>query len=137
MRAQFLVATLASLSVAPKALAWGCIGQDCNQAANQISFSAPEAANYDDGKTLTWGPTPGQGWQWASCGTGDEVVDVNSIEVSPDPPVPGQNLTVRAKGTIKDEVSVSTFDNSSRWAIQPADDFTNCPRPSPVIICHS
>ncbi|KAJ1018040.1 hypothetical protein NDA16_004909 [Ustilago loliicola] len=110
MHARFVAVTLASLSFASQALAWGCIGKDCAQAANQIAFSAPEPANHDDqSKSLTWGPTPGQGWQWASCGTGDEIVDVESIVVSPDSPVPGQNLTVRAKGTIKDEVSDGTF----------------------------
>ncbi|KAJ1035989.1 hypothetical protein NDA13_000644 [Ustilago tritici] len=108
MHARLVAVTLASLSFASQALAWGCIGQDCNQAANQIAFSVPEPA-VKDGKSLTWGPTPGQGWQWVSCGTGDEIVDVESIVVSPDPPVPGQNLTVRAKGTVKDEVSDGTF----------------------------
>ncbi|CBQ69689.1 related to phosphatidylglycerol/phosphatidylinositol transfer protein [Sporisorium reilianum SRZ2] len=110
MHARFIAVTLASLSFASQAMAWGCIGQDCNSAANQISFSAPEPASYNDkAKSLTLDPAPGQGWQWASCGTGDEIVDVESIVVSPDPPVPGQNLTVRAKGTIKDEVSDGTF----------------------------
>lgn len=102
---KFVAVTLASLSLASQVLAWGCIGKDCTQAANQIAFSAPEAVKSE---APAWGPTPGQGWQWASCGTGDEIVDVESIVVSPDPPVPGQNLTVRAKGTVKDEVSVST-----------------------------
>lgn len=109
MHARFIAVTLASLTFASQALAWGCIGQDCNQAANQVSFSASEPASYNDKpNSLTLDPTPGQGWQWASCGTGDEIVDIDSIVVSPDPPVPGQNLTVRAKGTTKDEVSVSS-----------------------------
>ncbi|SAM85015.1 related to phosphatidylglycerol/phosphatidylinositol transfer protein [Ustilago bromivora] len=108
MYARLVAVALASLSFASQALAWGCIGQDCNQAANQIAFSVPEPAVKDD-KSLTWGPIPGQGWQWASCGTGVEIVDVESILVSPDPPIPGQNLTVRAKGTVKDEVSDGTF----------------------------
>lgn len=108
MHSRFIAVTLASLSLASQAVAWGCIGQDCNQAADQIAFSAPEPASYEGKvKSLAWEPTPGQGWQWSSCGTGDEVVNVESIVVSPDPPVPGQNLTVRAKGTVKDEVSVS------------------------------
>ncbi|SNX87684.1 related to phosphatidylglycerol/phosphatidylinositol transfer protein [Melanopsichium pennsylvanicum] len=110
MRAPFVAATLASLAFASQALAWGCIGQDCNHVSKQISFSAPQQARYNDKTKLSaLDPVPGQGWQWASCGTGDEVVDVDSIVVSPDPPVPGQNLTVRAKGTIKDEVSDGTF----------------------------
>ncbi len=107
MHARFVAITLASLSLASQALAWGCIGQDCN---NQIAFSAAEPESYNaKSKPLALEPTPGHGWQWASCGTGNEVVDVDSIVVSPDPPVPGQNLTVRAKGTVKDEVSVSVI----------------------------
>lgn len=104
MRTQFLALTLASLSLASQAMAWGCIGQDCTEAANQIAFSAPDAASAVGQSHVLDGP--GGGWQWANCGTGEEVVSVESIVVSPDPPVPGQNLTVRAKGTIKDEVSV-------------------------------
>ena len=106
MHSRFIAVTLATLTLASQALAWGCIGQDCNDAANQIAFSVPQPEQADKS---AWDPTPGGGWQWSSCGTGDEVVSVDSIVVSPDPPVPGQNLTVRAKGTIKDEVSVSTL----------------------------
>ncbi|GAK66636.1 phosphatidylglycerol/phosphatidylinositol transfer protein [Moesziomyces antarcticus] len=106
MQSRFIALTLASLTLASQALAWGCIGQDCNDAANQIAFSVPQP---EQAHKSAWDPTPGGGWQWSSCGTGDEVVSVDSIVVSPDPPVPGQNLTVRAKGTIKDEVSDGTF----------------------------
>lgn len=106
MHTRLVAVTLASLSFASQALAWGCIGQDC---ANQIAFSAPQSADYSDKtQSLAFEPVPGHGWQWASCGTGDEVVEIESIVVSPDPPVPGQNLTVRAKGTVKDEISVSS-----------------------------
>lgn len=106
MRAGIVAATLTTLSVASQALAWGCIGQDCNQAANQIAFSAPQAESYKS-KSLNLDPTPGHGWVWSSCGTGDEVASIEDIVVSPDPPVPGQNLTVTAKFATKDEVSVS------------------------------
>ena len=128
MHARLIAATLVSLSFASQAMAWGCIGQDCNQAANQVSFSAPESESYNDkAKTLAWGPTPGQGWQWSSCNTGDEIVDVDSIVVSPDPPVPGQNLTVRAKGTLKDEVSVSSHSwHSIRISYVTTDIFDCC-----------
>ncbi|PWY97105.1 hypothetical protein BCV70DRAFT_196063 [Testicularia cyperi] len=111
MHTRILALTLASLSLASQTLAWGCIGQDCAEAANQISFTAPDVTLDKASKVAasTWdGPGSG-GWQWSSCGSGDEIVDVESITVSPDPPVPGRNLTVRAKGSIKDNVSDGTF----------------------------
>ncbi|ORX40120.1 ML domain-domain-containing protein [Kockovaella imperatae] len=33
-------------------------------------------------------------WTWTNCGTAADVVQLKSIKVSPDPPVPGKNLTV-------------------------------------------
>ncbi|CAO1618894.1 unnamed protein product [Parajaminaea phylloscopi] len=44
------------------------------------------------------------GWVWSSCGQPSDAVEVQSIEVSPDPPVPGQNLTVKAKGIVKSRI---------------------------------
>ncbi|PWN30514.1 hypothetical protein BDZ90DRAFT_207574, partial [Jaminaea rosea] len=40
-------------------------------------------------------------WVWSSCGQPDDVVEVKSIDVSPDPPVPGKNMTVKARGVVK------------------------------------
>jgi hypothetical protein len=34
------------------------------------------------------------GWEYAVCGSDTDVVEIKSIEVSPDPPQPGQDLTV-------------------------------------------
>lgn len=53
-------------------------------------------------------PTPGGGWVWSSCGQPDDVVEVKSIDVSPDPPVPGKNMTVKARGIVKSTIKVST-----------------------------
>lgn len=53
-------------------------------------------------------PTPGGGWVWSSCGQPDDVVEVKSIDVSPDPPVPGKNMTVKARGVVKRTIKVST-----------------------------
>ncbi len=50
---------------------------------------------------------PGSGWIWKSCGLGEEVVTVNSIDVKPDPPKPGQNMTVHGTGLVKTLVDVS------------------------------
>ncbi|KZT56845.1 hypothetical protein CALCODRAFT_496830 [Calocera cornea HHB12733] len=40
-------------------------------------------------------------WTWTDCGDLSYAVEIQSIEVSPDPPVPGQNLTVAVTGTTR------------------------------------
>lgn len=67
-----------------------------------IGLVAPPAQS----KAWNAGP-PGSGWAWSDCGLPDDAVSVQSIEVSPDPPVPGQNMTVTARGTVKEEIRVS------------------------------
>lgn len=49
---------------------------------------------------------PGSGWVWQSCGLDADVVRVDRVEVSPDPPRSGQNLTVKAAGEVKADVDV-------------------------------
>jgi hypothetical protein len=39
-------------------------------------------------------------------GTPSDLVEVKSIRLSPDPPVPGQDLTVTASGYVKDTIEV-------------------------------
>lgn len=51
-------------------------------------------------------PPGGGGWVWSSCGSPDDLVTVEAIAVSPDPPVPGKNLTVTAKGIVKGAIEV-------------------------------
>lgn len=48
------------------------------------------------------------GWKWESCGDENNtyVVDVESIELSPDPPQPGKNLTITAVGVSHAEIAV-------------------------------
>lgn len=45
-------------------------------------------------------------WTWTPCDYADAAVSVYSIETSPDPPVKGQNLTVRGVGDVHSEISV-------------------------------
>ncbi|KZP01498.1 hypothetical protein CALVIDRAFT_6692 [Calocera viscosa TUFC12733] len=40
-------------------------------------------------------------WTWSDCGDESYAIEIQSIEVSPDPPVPGQNLTVAVTGTTR------------------------------------
>lgn len=39
-------------------------------------------------------------------GAPSDLVEVKSIQLSPDPPVPGQDLTVTASGYVKDTIEV-------------------------------
>lgn len=52
-------------------------------------------------------PGGGGGWVWSTCGTDEDLITIEKIEVSPDPPVPGKNLTVTAKGLVKGAIEVS------------------------------
>jgi len=48
-------------------------------------------------------------WSWSSCGSPDDLVEVTSLEVSPDPPEPGKNLTVNVKGTVKQQIEEGAY----------------------------
>ncbi|KAJ7107852.1 ML domain-containing protein [Mycena epipterygia] len=48
--------------------------------------------------------TAATGWEYADCGLSSDPIQIESISVSPDPPQPGQDLTVTVKGTVTDEI---------------------------------
>lgn len=50
---------------------------------------------------------PGSGWVWQACGSGQEAAVLQELNVKPDPPVAGQNLTVKAKGYVNSPIHVS------------------------------
>ena len=128
MRTSFISAAAAALLFVSQTHAWGCIGKDCSESTQggQIAFSAPSV---DESSQLA---PPGAGWVWSSCGEGDEVVTVDSILVSPDPPKPGQNLTVKAKGTLSQDVSVSRPHSTRIVSPLPVSMVTDPPPPSLV-----
>jgi len=45
-------------------------------------------------------PHTSGGWEWKDCGEATDLVDLKSITIKPDPPQPGQNLTVTASGYV-------------------------------------
>lgn len=57
---------------------------------------------------------PGGGWVWSSCGQSQDAVIVQDIKVTPDPPRPGQNLTVHAKGIVNSKLEVSKIEDLGR-----------------------
>ncbi|KAJ6604744.1 ML domain-containing protein [Mycena vulgaris] len=42
------------------------------------------------------------GWEYVDCGLPSQPLQVDSIDVFPDPPVPGQDLTVTVKALVTD-----------------------------------
>ncbi len=87
--------------------------------ANAASFQQPLA--YPDGSVHTT-----EGWSWTDCGQSSvqplhrpqfdallpfqglptDAIQIESISVSPDPPKPGQNLTVTVEASAIEEVEV-------------------------------
>ncbi|KJA29157.1 hypothetical protein HYPSUDRAFT_61189 [Hypholoma sublateritium FD-334 SS-4] len=44
------------------------------------------------------------GWEWQDCGLDTDAVKIESIEVSPDPPEPGKDMTVKVKGIAREVI---------------------------------
>ncbi|KAH9849721.1 ML domain-containing protein [Lenzites betulinus] len=47
---------------------------------------------------------PGKDWDWTDCGGDGHVVRIKSIEVSPDPPKRGEDLTITVTGDASDDI---------------------------------
>ncbi|KAI8981291.1 ML domain-containing protein [Trametes punicea] len=52
---------------------------------------------------------PGKEWDWVDCGTDSHVVHINSIEVSPDPPKRGEDLTITVEGVADEDVQNGAY----------------------------
>ncbi|KAI0830688.1 ML domain-containing protein [Trametes gibbosa] len=52
---------------------------------------------------------PSKDWDWTDCGSDTHIVRINSIEVSPDPPKRGEDLTITVKGDAKDQVKDGAY----------------------------
>ncbi|OCH95825.1 hypothetical protein OBBRIDRAFT_809664 [Obba rivulosa] len=48
-------------------------------------------------------------WSWQSCGSDSDPVQIESIDISPDPPERGQNLTVTVKGTAVKKIEEGAY----------------------------
>ncbi|KAL9932726.1 hypothetical protein V8E36_008425 [Tilletia maclaganii] len=80
--------------------------QDMIAAANQAFFPQAPAASSVPVGILDGG---GRAWTWRSCSDEDALVDVHSIEVSPDPPQRGKNMTIKASGTVKQRIEEGAY----------------------------
>ncbi|KAL0951083.1 hypothetical protein HGRIS_007821 [Hohenbuehelia grisea] len=43
-------------------------------------------------------------WEWENCGSEEDGIQIESIDVSPDPPKPGKDLTVKVKAVALERV---------------------------------
>ncbi|WP_331745949.1 ML domain-containing protein [Streptomyces virginiae] len=48
-------------------------------------------------------------WTWEDAGDSTDVLEIQSIEVTPDPPVRGKNLKMTIKGTAKQEITDGAY----------------------------
>ncbi|ADV21812.1 phosphatidylglycerol/phosphatidylinositol transfer protein [Cryptococcus gattii E566] len=79
------IATAATANLAGNALSW----------AGQLVSGGRDALAVADGPIKTM-----DSWSYVDCGLATDAVQIKSITVSPDPPVPGKNLTVNVKADV-------------------------------------
>ncbi|KAH9950481.1 ML domain-containing protein [Amylocystis lapponica] len=48
-------------------------------------------------------------WSWCDCGSDTDKVHIKSIEISPDPPAPGKDLTVTVKGSADESIEDGAY----------------------------
>ncbi|KAF9056247.1 MD-2-related lipid-recognition domain-containing protein [Panaeolus papilionaceus] len=50
-----------------------------------------------------------EGWSYEDCGLDTDAIQLESIEVSPDPPQPGKDLTVKVIGSAKERIEDGAY----------------------------
>ncbi|KAH9982461.1 ML domain-containing protein [Lactifluus volemus] len=70
--------------------------------ANPFSFQKP-IVNQDRPVHAT------ANWDWRSCGSASDAIQIESITVSPDPPKPGHDLTVTVKASAQEEIEEGAY----------------------------
>ncbi|KAF8168022.1 ML domain-containing protein [Crassisporium funariophilum] len=74
-------------------------------AASSIALSTPEQQPIKpDGTVHTT-----DSWGWAVCGDSTDPVQIQSIQVKPDPPQPGQDLTVIVTGKASSAITEGAY----------------------------
>ncbi|EMD42176.1 hypothetical protein CERSUDRAFT_79775 [Gelatoporia subvermispora B] len=76
------------------------------------AFSGYALANPVTQQELVQSETPqvmSDKWSWSSCGHDSDPVQIQSIDISPDPPERGQNLTVTVKGFANKQIKDGAY----------------------------
>ncbi|EJC98807.1 uncharacterized protein FOMMEDRAFT_143165 [Fomitiporia mediterranea MF3/22] len=50
-----------------------------------------------------------EGWDWQDCGDSTDPIQIKSIEVSPDPPKPGQDMTVKVTAYAQERIEEGAY----------------------------
>ncbi|EKM78708.1 hypothetical protein AGABI1DRAFT_114313 [Agaricus bisporus var. burnettii JB137-S8] len=72
--------------------------------ANPFGHQIPLSASGSDDTVTTFA-----GWGYENCGSPTDLVQIESIAISPDPPQPGKDLTVTVNGIATDVVQAGAY----------------------------
>ncbi|KAF9532006.1 ML domain-containing protein [Crepidotus variabilis] len=73
-------------------------------AATALSASVPEQIPINDGPVHTT-----NSWSYTDCGLPTDAIQIKSIQVSPDPPQPGKDLTVTVNGEAVEQIEDGAY----------------------------
>ncbi|GFZ45257.1 Phosphatidylglycerol/phosphatidylinositol transfer protein [Saitozyma sp. JCM 24511] len=90
-----LLAASASANLATDAFGW---------ASSLVSSSNGEAQASKDGEVRTM-----DSWSYVDCGLATDAIQIKSIAVKPDPPVPGENLTVNVDADVLETIEEGAY----------------------------
>ncbi|EAL21061.1 hypothetical protein CNBD4370 [Cryptococcus deneoformans B-3501A] len=88
------IATTVTASLAGEALSW----------AGQLVGGGRGALATGDGPVRTE-----NSWSYVDCGLATDAIQLKSIKVHPDPPVPGKNLTVTVEGDVLETIEEGAY----------------------------
>ncbi|WWD18444.1 phosphatidylglycerol/phosphatidylinositol transfer protein [Kwoniella shandongensis] len=91
-----LLASTASASLAADALSWAGELVSGGKSGGVVSAKDGEVRTMDS-------------WSYVDCGLATDAVQIKSIKVSPDPPVPGKNLTVYVNADVLDVIEEGAY----------------------------
>jgi len=76
-----------------------------------VSANPPAFVNQALGVASSYldGPRAQSKWSWESCGEDSDPIVINEIQVSPDPPEVGEDLTVTVTGTANEPIQEGAF----------------------------
>ncbi|KDQ63665.1 hypothetical protein JAAARDRAFT_148241 [Jaapia argillacea MUCL 33604] len=77
-----------------------------------LALAGVTSANLQEQQRLVPTDTPIRttaGWDWADCGLPTDPVQIESISVTPDPPKPGEDLTVNVKAIVVEDVAEGAY----------------------------
>ncbi|QRV83309.1 hypothetical protein RhiJN_11325 [Ceratobasidium sp. AG-Ba] len=73
--------------------------------ASALSLARPEMLILDD----QYSASVYAGWSYANCGLPTDPLQIKSIQVSPDPPQPGKDLTVTVAGKVQETIKEGAY----------------------------